>query len=273
MSIVFFCRSCGGRFEVDPRMAGKQGRCKKCGQRMTVPPAEAAAPKAAEPAMVGVGAGRSAGSPPASGWLAGMTSKIGLAPITIDRMPAFKKPSMFAEDEMADSTPYALATPDRKSHGGTGGKPVSGVRMLWRRQLGMIEKIFRWINQTAYLLSVPFIMILLFAAVTRNRHLAATSATVVVLLNLGRLISGIANLVVIPFRDEITWKRLKKPVRRLVEPVLTIGLVVVAFVFLPSLSRGGTSKGILQKLQEKVEASQAVAKELADQSKDSNVRP
>ena len=37
MSIVFFCQSCGSRFNVDPRMAGKQGRCKKCGEQMTVP--------------------------------------------------------------------------------------------------------------------------------------------------------------------------------------------------------------------------------------------
>ena len=32
MSIVFFSQSCGARFEVEARMAGKRGRCKKCGQ-------------------------------------------------------------------------------------------------------------------------------------------------------------------------------------------------------------------------------------------------
>ena len=37
MGIVFFCQSCGARFEVDPRMAGKRGHCKKCGQIMTIP--------------------------------------------------------------------------------------------------------------------------------------------------------------------------------------------------------------------------------------------
>jgi hypothetical protein len=40
MGIVFFCRSCGARFEVDLRMAGKRGHCKKCGQQMTIPRAD-----------------------------------------------------------------------------------------------------------------------------------------------------------------------------------------------------------------------------------------
>ena len=41
MNIVFFCQSCGARFEVDPRMAGKKGHCKKCGQFMSIPRARA----------------------------------------------------------------------------------------------------------------------------------------------------------------------------------------------------------------------------------------
>jgi general stress protein CsbA len=241
---------------------------------MTVPKAEQIASMAAMPAIaaVALGAGPGAGSPPASNWLAQMTSKVGLAPLTIDRMPATKKPSMFAEDDLADSKPYALAKPDRVSSG----RPVeqvSGLKILWRRQLGIIENLFRWINQTAYLLSVPFIVLLLFAAVTRNRHLATVSATVVVLLNIGRLVSGFANLVVIPFRDGMSWKRLKKPIRRLIEPVGTIALVVLAFTFLPSLSKGGTSKGILQKLEQKLAEEQAAAKALEGKPTDNRKQP
>ena len=62
MNIVFFCQSCGSRFEVDPRAAGKQGRCKKCGQRMTVPKAEEIASMAAMPALAVAGAGAGAGA-------------------------------------------------------------------------------------------------------------------------------------------------------------------------------------------------------------------
>src|SRR5262245_60519774 len=110
MSIVFFCQSCGSRFDVDPRAAGKQGRCKKCGQRMTVPKAEEIASMAAMPALAAAGGPAAPGIAPAGNWLARMSSQVGLAPITIDRMPASKKkPSMFAADDLADSKPYALA--------------------------------------------------------------------------------------------------------------------------------------------------------------------
>ena len=50
-----------------------------------------------------------------------MTSQVGLAPLTIDRMPAGrKKPAMFAEDDLDDSKPYVLAKPERRRSGGAG---------------------------------------------------------------------------------------------------------------------------------------------------------
>jgi hypothetical protein len=146
--------------------------------------------------------------------------------------------------------------------------------MLWRRQMGVIENLFRWINQTAYFLSVPFIMLLLFGAVSRNRQLAIVGAIAVVVLNIGRLISGFVNLAVIPLRDGINWKRLKKPIGRLIEPVLTIGLVGAAFIFLPSLSKGGTGKdasrhmfGFMEKLEKRVASEQEKFKEIETTSK------
>jgi hypothetical protein len=232
MSIVFFCQDCGSRFDIDPRLAGKQGRCKKCGARMTVPKAPMR-----EPVPVGAGAG----SVPALGWLGEVeASKVSLAPLTIDRMPGLKKPSMFAEDDLADSKPYLLAQPERRS----GGRPVSqvsGLKIFWRQRLGFVEKIFRSINQTAYLISVPFLMILLLGIMVRSHPLSNLGAIVVVLLNITRLVTGFFNLVVIPFRDGINFKRLKKPIRRVVEPAITIGLVGLAFAFIPWLSKSDTS--------------------------------
>ena len=37
MPIVFFCQSCGSRFEVGDGMAGKRGHCRTCDQRMIIP--------------------------------------------------------------------------------------------------------------------------------------------------------------------------------------------------------------------------------------------
>ena len=73
--------------------------------------------------------------------------------------------------------------------------------------------------------------------------MAMLAATVVVLLNIGRLAAGGANLAVIPFRDGIDLKKMKKPIRRVVEPAITIGLVILAFTFIPWLSSGASAKG------------------------------
>jgi hypothetical protein len=204
-------------------------------------------------------------------------------------MPAgARKPSRYAEDDVADSKPYALAVPDRKSGGGRPSKPVSEAKMLWRRQLGGVARFFRWINQAAYLVSVPFLMLLLLGVLVRNRHMAVVGATAVVLLNIGRLISGFANLVVIPFRDGISegvrflippltfvylaqhWKKVKKPVERLIEPVATIGLVALAFIFIPWLAHGDMGQGtkprtglssFADKLEDELERAKAIESE------------
>jgi DNA-directed RNA polymerase subunit RPC12/RpoP len=278
MSTVFYCQSCGARFKVDPRMAGKQGRCTQCGQQIAVPKSVEAASKAVKPQLAAV----SAGSASASSWLGEVqASQVSLAPLTIDRMPAgFKKPSMFPEDDLADSKPYLLADPERSS----GGQPVSqvsGTTIQWRRQLGAIERFFRWINQSAYLVSVPFLMILILGTMVRNHPLALFGAAVVVALNIARLISGVFNLAVIPFRDGINWKRLKQPIERLIEPAITIGLVGLAFTFIPWLSKGGTSKEMLRgtiragldKFERKIEDVQEKVKALEATPNDNKPRP
>ena len=51
------------------------------------------------------------------------------------------------------------------------------------------------------------------------------------------------NLAIIPFRDGINMGKMKKPLRRVIEPAVTIGLVIVAFIFIPWLSSGLAAKG------------------------------
>ena len=252
MGIVFFCQSCGSRFEVDPRMTGKRGHCKKCGQIMTIPRGEEIASMSAIPALAlaGGGAGPAAGGRPAGpavgssigAWLQAGLSNAVLAPITLDRMPLGQrrptKPSPL--DDAEDSKPYVLAQPIREERGAV--RPLDNVVLrVWRGQLGGIQRILRWINETAYLISVPFIMMILFGTAVRNRPMALLGAAVVVLLNIGRLVTAGASLAVVPLRDGFNWKKLKKPLRRVAEPALTIGLVVLAFLFIPFLSTGKPS--------------------------------
>jgi hypothetical protein len=256
MSIVFFCQSCGARFEVDPRMAGKRGHCKKCGQIMTIPRGEELASMTAMPALALAGAGGGAGlvagngpagaaaGPSISSWLKAGLSNAVLAPITLDRMPlGFKRPTKPSPlDDAEDSKPYVLAQPVRETRG-RAKRADNAALNLWRRQLGGIQKVFRKLNQAAYLVSVPFLLILLVGIALKNRQLALLGATAVVLLNIGRLVAGAANLAVVPLRDGVNVGKMKKPLRRVIEPALTIGLVVLAFTFIPWLSSGEATKG------------------------------
>jgi hypothetical protein len=247
MGIVFFCQSCGSRFEVGPQMAGKKGRCKKCGQQMTVPRAEELASMSAMPALVVAGAaavadaGAAVGGASMSSWLKGGISQAILAPLTLDRKPL--RPILpSALDDDADSKPYVLAHPVRE-HRSRARAMDNVIVRTWRRQLGKLQKLFRTINQAAYVASLPFLMILIFGAAVKNRPLALFGATFLVLINIARLVAGGANLAVIPFRDGINMNKMKKPLRRVIEPAVTIGLVIAAFAFIPWLSTDTAAKG------------------------------
>jgi hypothetical protein len=244
MGIVFFCQSCGARFEVDPRIAGKRGRCKQCGQHTTIPRADEIASMSAMPAVAAPGvplgghaariarAAEPAG-PSIASWLKAGISQVALAPLTLDRVPRPKRPDPL--DDAEDSKPYMLARPLVEDRGRVRVQDNVAWR-LWRRELGVVQAVFRWLNESAYFVSIPFVMILLIGTAVKSRPMAMFGATLVVLLNLGRLVAGAVDLVVVPFRDGINVRKLKKPARRVAEPILTIAVVVLGFTFIPWLS-------------------------------------
>jgi hypothetical protein len=99
--------------------------------------------------------------------------------------------------------------------------------------------------------------------------------TGIVVLNLVRLIAGLANLIVIPFEKSpltgvlflippITffhiwrhWNKLRKPVKRVIGPALALALVVLAYAFVPGLSRASRTSGGLER---RLEASVGILK-------------
>jgi DNA-directed RNA polymerase subunit RPC12/RpoP len=277
MGLVFHCSGCDARFEVDPALAGKKARCKQCGERTVVPrPEEAFAlapagapatqtPAAVAAAVVAAAKARSQPSRPMN-WIEAVNSQVAMAPLTADGLPAFRretKPKTPLDDASFEGL-YKVASmvdmPAVRSGGGRS-KPAGGLVIAYRSKLGGLQKFFRWLNESAYLISVPFLVLFLLAVVIHSRSLVYMTATVVVLLNIGRLVAGLANLVVIPFRDNPiqgliflippltliypinNWKKMRKPLGRVVEPVLTVGLVVAAFAFVPWLHSGDAPKG------------------------------
>jgi hypothetical protein len=271
MNIVFFCQSCGARFEVSSASAGRKGRCKSCGQLMTIPRAQELASMVALQALPSDAVGAEAGAAVAKGasrdpgggnslaWLAAAPIDVALAPLTLDTLPvggARRPIKPEYDDDLGDSEPYALGKPlVSTSKGSSGGRPASGLKVLWRRELGIVQRLFRWLNETAYLVSVPFVLMVLLGAIVGSRPLALAGATAVVLLNIGRIVAGVANLAVVPFREGILrgimflippltflylsshWKQLKKPTMRIIGPIATIAVVFVAFTFIPTLRK------------------------------------
>ena len=75
----------------------------------------------------------------------------------------------------------------RKARQARAGRAPPG---LWRREVGEVQRVFRWLNEAPYLISVPFIVIFLFGIAFKSRSLALFGATFVVLLNLGRIAAG-----------------------------------------------------------------------------------
>src|SRR5262249_61445325 len=141
-------------------VAGRRGQRKKCGQIRRTPGGEELAPMPAIPALAlaGGGAGPAADGRPAGpavgssigAWLQAGLSNAVLAPITLDRMPLGQrrptKPSPL--DDAEDSKPYVLAQPIREERGAVRSQD-NVVRRVWRGQLGGIQRILRWINETA----------------------------------------------------------------------------------------------------------------------------
>jgi DNA-directed RNA polymerase subunit RPC12/RpoP len=293
MAIHFNCSQCGAPFVVEERLAGRAARCKRCGSRTTIPgtheAAAVAAPGGQALAAVGVGKAAPAAAPspqkaaapiiPAGrplNWIDAVTSQVALAPITEQRLSALRKKPTPLDDASFTGLYKVVSAPSLPALNAAGGRPAGAITRTYRHEMGKIQSLFRWLNQSAYLVSVPFLMILLLGVVTNSQSLLALGATVVVALNIGRLVAGMANLLVIPFRESplqgvlflippITfiylyqnWNKVRKPVQRIIGPIGTIGLVILAFVIAPYLHGGEKKKGsITEKVRSGVGSAKA----------------
>jgi hypothetical protein len=192
-------------------------------------------------------------------WIDAVNSQVALQPLSVTAPAMMKAVPATPLDGPSSAGTYRVASaPSLRATGPAGrtGRPAGILTRAYRGQIGGLQGLFRWLNESAYLLSVPFLMLLIFGVLVHNHPLAILGATLVVVLNIGRLATGLANLVLIPFRESplrgilflippitilyclLRWKRVKKPLRRIIEPALTIAAVALAFSFVPWL-RGG----------------------------------
>jgi hypothetical protein len=133
-------------------------------------------------------------------------------------------------------------------------RPASWLYRQWRAGVTGILKILRFIDSWAYIISVPFLVLVLFAIVTSSRGLVHAGAVVVVLVNYGRFWTDFLAFFVRPFKDGpiqglaflfppytvyylfAHWDRMKPILRRMLTSCIPIVLVILAYAYLPSVN-------------------------------------
>ena len=274
MTIDFSCPRCGTPFKVDVRLAGKKGRCKKCGHQMRIPAESPAAAAAVATGIfrlsadhLGGAATATAEAPPESVKRAGRkrpVSSLKLVPISEDFLKPLARRRQEELEESNAEAGYKLAArslPDAPlGQIGHRAKPPGALQRFYGTQMGKVFRLLRKANDFAYLISVPFMLLLLVAVVLKQRNLAIVGAAGVILPNIARLAINAFNLAIVPFRvspihgvlffiPPLTfyylykyWNLMKQTALRVVGPAATILAVVLVFVFVPWLSGGGTGQ-------------------------------
>ncbi|MFN0055608.1 MAG: hypothetical protein ACKV0T_25960 [Planctomycetales bacterium] len=295
MSISFSCDNCHSQFTVDSQLAGRSARCRKCGRKTQIPSDSSpgrplvnwqqagAGPALRGSTAVGGGGGARAqgaagigtanGGPPgrAERWLEAVNSQIGLKPVTMPSIAAIRqRPRDEPEDDPRTSYKVVLPRELRQKNRITS-RPAGMIKVGYLQGLrsyknfwGNLAALFRWINETAYGLSIPFLILAIVGAIMNKHSLTVLGISVIVLLNIARLGSGLFNLAVIPFRDNpikgvlflfppvtayYMWTnryRWRKPIRRVLSPLATLAVVIAAYVYIPWLNGNQEARGKLE---------------------------
>ena len=283
MQISFSCDSCKSPFTVDAQLAGRHGRCNACGHRTLIPSpvvtdradarqkdrrpggSVAAAGPTFDPqrgrseARLATGPGPSPAGGRSVGWLNTVNSQIALKLVSMEKVPVVRRRTEEVEDP---ATSYKAVIPRelRQKHRITS-RPAGKLRLSYLRGINSYQQffrkfswLFRWINETAYGLAIPFMLLAIVGGIMNNHSLTVMGLSVIVLLNIVRLVAGLANLIAISFRDSpikgllflippvtvfLLWQNRKKwhkTIKRSVSPVLTIFLVLLAYAYVPWLN-------------------------------------
>jgi hypothetical protein len=159
------------------------------------------------------------------------------------------------EEFKEDPRPYQLAEEldSRFFRWARGSGPAGWIYTQWRKGVSLILRVLRFIDDWAYLISVPFLILMVFGIATAQRGLIHTGAVVVVLANFGRFWTDLLALFVRPFKEGPVhgvlfffppytvyfvgkhWDKFKPTFRRLVTSCIPIVLVLLAYAFIPSI--------------------------------------
>ena len=266
--VKFQCPQCHAGFNVDSKFAGRPCRCKTCGQQFRVPSRSAADQHPAakpEPAFAGVGAARemaaaaernapaTAAVPAPTDWIHAVTSQLHLKQISDPRMKVVDRVHRrHLDDDDGQVGPYQIGSMPslpalQPKKEGLGKK----ARHVYKNEMRIVQKILRKTNEAVLEWSIPFFILMPVGFILKKHWMAMFGLTVMILMNLLRLGVGLANLLVIPFRESPmtglkflippftisylnqNWYKCEKPVKRIISPVCFLLGLFLVYVFVP----------------------------------------
>ncbi|MBS0261088.1 MAG: hypothetical protein JSS02_03965 [Planctomycetes bacterium] len=214
------------------------------------------------------------------GWMEAVHSQIAMKPISVIDAPALRERDKRVDEEFEDSrTSYKVVVPreirKQMARRNVSSRPAGmlqigflhGVRS-YKKLFGSFGRFFRWIDETAYGLSIPCLILAIVGAVMNKHWMTVLGISAIVLLNLVRIGAALSNLISKPFRDSpiqgvlflippVTlyylwsdWRRWHKPVKRVISPVLTLAVVIAAYTYIPWLNGNQSAQG---KLRDRIE--------------------
>ena len=132
--------------------------------------------------------------------------------------------------------------------------PANWVYVKWRAGVNTVLRVLRFVDTWAYLLSVPFLLLMIFGIAVESRRFVHIGAVVVVLANYGRFWADLIAFFVRPYKDGplqglaflfppytlyylvTRWDAMKKIVRRIATSCIPIFLVILIYGFLPTVN-------------------------------------
>jgi hypothetical protein len=252
MAIEFSCSHCGMRFQVSDHLAGKNARCKKCGNGLRIPEPRVVMASVAASGMFRMGTLQPEQVLANETPLAPSTAQASLRLAPIPSLDDLKPVRTNARDwEGEDSREYEVDW--------TEPTPVAQVPMTSPKKVlargGIAEAVLhglRKLSDFGYLISVTSLLGVLLGIVFKQRELVTIGAVIVVLTNVVRLgLDGFV-LVTLAFKKGVLQgvlflippftfyfanksKVLREALRRFLAPALPIAFLLVLFLFVPWL--------------------------------------
>ncbi len=245
MKITFYCDSCATKLVVAAAFSGKKGRCHKCGQRMVIPTVSVEPIEVSSATTLAAGDWRAA----VAGELAGAAGRK-RAPTAgpdpddeIERLFAAAPDIVVERGLMPAQIPRSGVGPSVAMHG-------------YRSVFSVLTRATSWISEASYTVSFIVLILAIAAGMVGQHGLARAGLWAIVGFNLLGVLGDLGTLVMLSFRKNplqgalfllppcalyylwTDWQRYRETLRRMRIPVMMLGVVFAANLFIPWLSGG-----------------------------------